>query len=367
MTLLSTCATSNPLNSLRSRTETFDNPAVWQDYPDLDVFRVRDIPYYSSSTFAFSTGAPVLKSFDLYRESTDTFHWIGCIAGGSSYVWTASGTNAAANNGEVRDWSWFSREILPRCYYDNGLPIDDDGTMYIAYGSATVNVAQLNAVSTAEVKNQAVYTSSDVTKPADDEYVLKVDNVRGSDERQILGDVVSTKDVQWYYMAFLDAYPGGRIPVVTPPTWTEDGWPQVMETVPSKTGLDSFEGPTLSYECEWSHNPDGSVWSFVSDMRLRTATVTNDLFTAHNTLTRRILGPKSAGTFRVDISGLKDGDRAGAVLFRVVAAYIGNHRSGNSSSLFMVEKLDLGTNWVTNLAGTVAAAVLTLGANATKI
>jgi beta-xylosidase len=463
------------MSTLETRATTFNNPVIWQDYPDLDVFRVGDVFYYSSSTFAFSPGAPVLKSYDLvnwapvshsvprlnfgsaynlnsatdrayvkgiwastlrYRQSTDTFYWIGCISGGPSYVWAASGTNAAKNNGEVTNWNWTSRGTLPRCYYDNGLLIDDDDTMYVAYGSTTINIAQLNKDGTAEVKNQAVYTSPDnvyiegsrlykingtyyiwVTKPAgtfarlagtintlthrlaDDEYVLKSKNIWGPYERQILvdsiagplsnagnahqGGYVNTKDGKDYYMAFLDSYPGGRIPVLAPLTWS-NGWPQVTKvnnqwgktypmpvqtskTVPSTLGLDSFAGPKLSPEWEWNHNPDESAYSFNGGLQLRAATVTNDLFTARNTLTRRIPGPKSAGTFRIDVSGLKDGDRAGAVLFRDVAAYIGVHKSGSSSSLVMVNNLNLDSNWKTVSTGTVAATGPTLAANVKEV
>jgi beta-xylosidase len=463
------------MSTLETRATTFNNPVIWQDYPDLDVFRVGDVFYYSSSTFAFSPGAPVLKSYDLvnwapvshsvprlnfgsaynlnsatdrayvkgiwastlrYRQSTDTFYWIGCISGGPSYVWAASGTNAAKNNGEVTNWNWTSRGTLPRCYYDNGLLIDDDDTMYVAYGSTTINIAQLNKDGTAEVKNQAVYTSPDnvyiegsrlykingtyyiwVTKPAgtfarlagtintlthrlaDDEYVLKSKNIWGPYERQILvdsiagplsnagnahqGGYVNIKDGKDYYMAFLDSYPGGRIPVLAPLTWS-NGWPQVTKvnnqwgktypmpvqtskTVPSTLGLDSFAGPKLSPEWEWNHNPDESAYSFNGGLQLRAATVTNDLFTARNTLTRRIPGPKSAGTFRIDVSGLKDGDRAGAVLFRDVAAYIGVHKSGSSSSLVMVNNLNLDSNWKTVSTGTVAATGPTLAANVKEV
>src|SRR5438270_296136 len=114
-------AFSSPLDgkhTLTSRAETFNNPVLWEDYPDLDVFRIGDVFYYSSSTFAFSPGAPVLKSYDLvnwtpvthsvptlnfgskynldsasnrayvkgiwasslrYRKSNDKFYWIGCV------------------------------------------------------------------------------------------------------------------------------------------------------------------------------------------------------------------------------------------------------------------------------------------------
>jgi len=458
--LLIVSVLGNPLKLEKSAAAatTFNNPVLWQDYPDLDVFRVGDVFYYSSSSFAFSPGAPVLKSYDLvnwapathsvprlnfgseydlpsatsrayvkgiwastlrYRQSTDTFYWLGCISGGRTYVWTASGTKAGANNGEVTSWNWTSKGSLPRCYYDNGLLIDDDDTMYVVYGGTTIRVAQLNADVTAEVRDQAVYTSPDnlyiegsrmykingtyyifVTKPANAEYVLKSKNIWGPYERRSLvdsisgpipnagfahqGGIVSTKSGQWYYVAFMDSYPGGRIPVVAPLSWTQDGWPEVVRVnnawgktypmpvqttkpVPTSGGLDTFQGTSLSNEWEWNHNPDNSAWSLNNGLELRSASVTNDLFSARNTLTRRIPGPKSAGTFRIDISGLKDGDRAGAVLFRDVAAYIGVHKSGSTSSLVMVDKLNLGTNWVTTSTGTVSASGPTLAGTTKEI
>tara|TARA_R110002003_G_scaffold1193_1_gene22737 strand:+ start:9653 stop:11272 length:1620 start_codon:yes stop_codon:yes gene_type:complete len=444
---------------LEPRADTFSNPVLWQDYPDLDVFRVGDVYYYSSSTFAFSPGAPVLKSYDLanwtpvshsiptlnfgsqydlngqrayvqgvwastlrYRQSTDTFYWMGCISGGQTYVWTASGTNAGANNGEVSNWDWKSRGTLPRCYYDNGLLIDDDDTMYMVYGKTQIMVAQLNKDGTSEVKTQQVYESPDqiyiegsrmykingtyyifVTKPADDEYVLKSSNIWGPYERRVLvdsiagplsnagnahqGGIVDTKDGKWYYVAFLDAYPGGRIPVVAPLTWTADGWPDVVrvnnewgksypmpvktsKTVPPPTGLDSFKGSSLSHEWEWNHNPDTSKWSLLGGsggLRLSTATITNDLFSARNTLTHRILGPKSSGTFRLDISKMADGDRAGAVLFRDVAAYIGIHKEGANAKLVMVNKLNMNSDWSTNSTGSVAATGPAIAASSTDL
>jgi beta-xylosidase len=445
---------------LEPRATTFNNPLLWQDHPDLDVFRVGDVFYYSSSTFAFSPGAPVLKSYDLvnwtpvshsvpvltfadkynlpsssnrayvkgiwastlrYRKSTDTFYWLGCIEG-KTYVWGASGTKADANNGEVSNWNWTSRGTIPTCYYDAGLLIDDDDTMYVAYGNPKINVAQLNKDGTAEVKKQQVYASPDgttiegsrmykikgsyyifVTKPASAEWVLKSSSPWGPYERKVLvdgiqgplssagnahqGGVVETKDGKWYYVAFLDAYPGGRIPVAAPLTFDSSGWPtvekvnnqwgksypmpvQTSKTVPPPTGLDSFTGTALSHEWEFNHNPDTSKWSLVGGsggVRLRTATVTNDLFTARNTLTHRILGPKSSGTFRIDISKMADGDRAGAVLFRDVAAYIGIHKEGSAAKLVMVNNLNLNTDWTTKSTGSVAATGPSIAASTTDL
>jgi beta-xylosidase len=441
--LIASLLASTTASPLEPRADTFNNPVLWEDYPDLDVFRLGDVYYYSSSTFAFSPGAPVLKSYDLvnwtpvthsvptlnfgsaydltnsrayvkgiwastlrYRKSSDTFLWIGCVQPGPSYVWGASGTNALANNGEVTNWNWTSRGTLPRCYYDSGLFIDDDDTMYIAYGNTQISVAQLNKDGTAEVKNQAVYKSPGgeaiegsrmyringmyyiwITKPADDQWVLRSSSPWGPYERKVVidsiagplsnagnahqGSMVETKDGKWYYVAFLDSFPGGRIPVVAPLTFV-NGWPEVVrvnnewgksypipvktsKTVPPPTGLDAFSGTSLSHEWEWNHNPDTSKFSLSSGLKLRTATVTNDLFAARNTLTHRILGPKSSGTFRLDISKMADGDRAGAVLFRDVAAYIGIHKTGSTVNIVMVNNLNLNTDWTTKSTGTVAA------------
>ncbi|USP77677.1 glycoside hydrolase family 43 protein [Curvularia clavata] len=448
--------------ALTSRAGTFNNPILWEDYPDLDVIRIGDVYYYSSSTFAFSPGAPILKSYDLvnwtpvshsvpklnfadiynmpnpssrayvkgiwasslrYRKSSDKFIWMGCVQStGQTYIWTAPGQNAAANNGEVSSWNWSAAGTIPKCYYDNGIFIDDDDTMYVVYGNPAIRVAQLNKDGTAEVKNQEVYKDPSgitlegsrmykingwyyifSTKPATDEWVLKSKSPFGPYEAKILvssingplsnagrahqGGVVDTKDGKWYYMAFLDSYPGGRIPVLAPLTFTSDGWPQVVKvnnawgqsypspvttskTVPPLTGTDSFTGSSLGPAWEWNHNPDTSKFSLVGGaggLKLSTATVTNDLYGARNTLTHRILGPKSSGTFRLDISSMSSGDRAGAVLFRDTAAYIGIHKSGSTASLVMVNNLALNTDWSTKSTGSVAATGPSIPAGTTDL
>ena len=185
----------------------------------------------------------------------------------------------------------------------------------------------------------------------------------------------------------MDSYPGGRIPVAAPLSWTSDGWPQLVKdgsawgktypipvqtskSVPSPVGTDNFAGNSLSHEWEWNHNPDNTKWKLLEGtggLLLQTATVTNDLFTARNTLTHRIIGPKSSGTFKIDISGMKDGDRAGAALFRDIAAYIGVYKDSNSAKIVMVNNLSLDSKWVTNSTGTVAASGPTLATETTVI
>ncbi|KAG7290136.1 hypothetical protein NEMBOFW57_000133 [Staphylotrichum longicolle] len=445
-------------DALGPRATTFTNPVLWEDYPDLDVFRVGSTFYYSSSTFAYSPGAPVLKSYDLvnwtpvthsvptldfgsqydlpkgtpggyvkgiwastlrYRASNDKFYWYGCIASGQTYIWTStSNTSAARHAGDVPSstWSWESHPPIPACYYDAGLLIDDDDaddTMYIAHGNPTISIAQLSPDGLREVRKQAVYTPPSgttlegarlykargtyyilVTRPADAEYVLKSTSgsVWGPYASRVLvsrvgGPLASAGFAhqggmgKWYYVAFMDAYPGGRIPVVAPLRWTADGWPEVVTDaqgrwgagyeVPVQTGgkvvdavggwdLDEFRGNGLSHHWEWNHNPEGGKWALLGGQEgglvLKTASVTGDLFAARNTLTRRTAGPKSRGTFRLDVSKMKDGDRAGAVLFRDRAAYIGVWKQGAEAKIVFVNGLSLteGT-WTTASTGTVAA------------
>ncbi|EDU39446.1 glycosyl hydrolase family 43 protein [Pyrenophora tritici-repentis] len=462
--LIPNMALGSPLDgkhTLTSRAGTFNNPVLWEDYPDLDVFRIGDVFYYSSSTFAYSPGAPVLKSYDLvnwtpvthsvptlnfgakynldsaadrsyvkgiwasslrYRKSNDKFYWMGCVQStGQTYIWTSAGSNAAANNGEVSTWNWQSAGSIPKCYYDNGIFIDDDDTMYVVYGNTQISVAQLNAAGTAEVKSQSVYKDPNgvvlegsrlykikgmyyifCTRPANAEYVLKSKSPWGPYTAQILldnisgplssagvshqGGVVDTKDGNWYYVAFMDSYPGGRIPVVAPLTWTSDGWPQLVKvngawgksypmpvttskTVPPPTGIDKFTGSSLSAAWEWNHNPDNTKWSMASGggVNLQTTTVTQDIYQARNTLTHRILGPKSSGTFRIDISKMKSGDRAGAVLFRDTAAYIGIHKDSSATNLVMVNGIAMNSDWSTKSTGSVAATGPSIPASTTDL
>ncbi|KAK1754042.1 Arabinanase/levansucrase/invertase [Echria macrotheca] len=434
---------------------TFTNPVLWQDYPDVDVFRVNSTYYYSSSTFAYSPGAPVLTSPDLvnwtpvthsvptlnfgprynlngsgsayvkgiwastlrYRASTDSFIWMGCVESSKTYIWSSP---APRNTSDSNSWKWTSQGTNPACYYDCGLLIDDDDTLYISYGNPRISVAQLSRDGTRQVKTQTVYDPGSgttfegsrlykingtyyifATRPADAEYVLKsttnspfgpytakplVNRISGplsSAGFSHQGGVVDTPDGRWYYVAFMDSYPGGRIPVVAPLKWTSDGWPEVVTDSkgawareyplpvpnpsiaagPGPEGTDLFPGPALGPQWEWNHNPDNSKWKANSGLTLQTADVTTDLFAARNTLTQRILGPKSAGTFRIDASKMRDGDRAGAVLFRDRSAYIGLWKDGSSAKIVLVNNLTLAqSSWTTSSKGSVAATGPTLTA-----
>ena len=275
------------------RTE-FQNPVLWEDLADGDIFRVGDAYYYSASNMHYSPGAPILRSYDLvhwdyvghaipvldfspaydlnggrayikgswasflgYRKSNQTFYWGGCIDFSKTHIYTAP----------AAEGPWTKHAVIDNCYYDAGLLVDDDDTMYVAYGNTTLSVAQLSPDGTQQVKTEVVFhTPKEIgtlegsrfykvngnyyifnTRPANAEYVLK--STHGPfgpyEIRPLLkdakspvagagvphqGGIVETQKGNWYYMAFIDAYPGGRVPVLAPMTWGEDGWPTLQMT-----------------------------------------------------------------------------------------------------------------------------------------
>ncbi|KOX28127.1 glycoside hydrolase [Saccharothrix sp. NRRL B-16348] len=413
----------------------YTNPVVWQDFADVEVIRVGDTYYMTASTMHYSPGAPVLRSYDLvnwefaghsvpsldfgtkydlsngqrayvngiwastlqYRPSNSTYYWAGCIDFNDTYIYTATSVGS----------QWTRHAQIDNCYYDAGMLIDDNDTMYVAYGNGTISVAQLSADGRTQVRAQQVFqTPSNIgtlegarfykrngsyyiwlTRPANGQYVLKASNPFGPYTlRQVLldlpgpisgggvphqGSLVQTQNGDWHYMSFVDAYPGGRVPALAPITWTADGWP-TLQTVNGRwgvnypsplpprpvkplTGTDTFTGTTLGPQWEWNHDPDTTKYSVNNGLKLQTATVTNDLYAARNTLTHRIQGPTSTATIELDYSTMRDGDRSGLAMLRQSSAWIGVRRDNGQTRVSMTNGLAMDSSWRTTNTGSEAA------------
>ncbi|THU85057.1 Arabinanase/levansucrase/invertase [Dendrothele bispora CBS 962.96] len=428
-------------NITARQSNTFSTPVIWEDLADLDIIRVGTDYYYSASTMHYSPGAPILHSVDLshwvfighsvptlsfgsndynlagshayvrgiwastlkHRPSNGEFIWLGCVDFSKTYVY-----NSPAITGP-----WSQVSVINNCYYDAGMLIDDDDAIYVAYGNTQISVAKLSADGKSQVSTQQVYSSTVgtiegsrfykkngvyyilVTGPPSKEYVLKSTSgpfgpytirslvldlpspIDGGSPHQ--GGLIDTPSGDWFYMAFVDAYPGGRMPTIAPVTWSSDGWPSVqlvnggwgtsyVSPLPSQPlgtlqGTDTFT--SLGPSWEWNHNPDTTAFQINNGLVLRTATVTNDLYAARNTLTHRILGPKSSGTILLDVTNMADGDQAGLAMFRDMSAWIGVKRSGSTKQIVMVNGLTMsGPNttpsWQTTSTGqTIATASFT--------
>ncbi|MEV6878745.1 family 43 glycosylhydrolase [Amycolatopsis sp. NPDC051128] len=443
-TPVTTPTTSTPTTTTTpNQPATFTNPVLWQDFADVDIIRVGDAYYYSASTMHYSPGAPILRSYDLvnwefaghsvpkldfgakydlnggrgyvrgiwasflnHRASNDTYYWGGCVDFAKTHIYTATAV----------DGQWTKHATIDKCYYDAGMLVDDNDTMYVAYGNTSISVAQLSADGKSEVRSQQVFqTPSNIgtlegsrfykrngsyyiflTRPANGQYILKASNPFGPYTlQQVLldlpgpiqgggvphqGGLVQTQNGDWYYMSFVDAYPGGRVPALAPVTWTADGWPRLQTVngrwgvtypkpnlpppprqVEPMTGTDTFQGTTLRPHWEWNHNPDTTKFSVGNGLKLSTATVTNDLYAARNTLTRRIQGPTSTATATLDLTAMRDGDRTGLAMLRDSSAWIGVKRDGGRNRVVMVNGLTMDSNWNTTGTGTETASAALSG------
>ncbi|KAK4038107.1 hydrolase-like protein [Parachaetomium inaequale] len=406
--------------------ETFKNPILYEDFPDNDVSVGPDGAYYfSASNFHYSPGAPILRSYDLvdwefvghsiprlnfgdgydlpasgerayragtwastlrHRKSNGLWYWIGCTNFWITWVFTAPSpegpwTQAANFGGGV-------------CFYDNGLLIDDDDTMYVVYtydGGKQVNVTQLAPDGLSTVRTEKVLVPGQVgtdsvegnrmykinglyyilnDHPGSTAYVWKSTSPWGPYEGKPLADnvpgplpgggaphqgsLIPTPNGDWYFMSFTWAYPSGRLPVLAPIKWQPDGFPVLVTNTTTGAWGTSYPLPlppkplnytwsgthypfttlaSLPPSFEWNHNPDTSKFSLTpgSDtggLTLSTATVTDDLYAARNTLTHRVHGEFPRATLELDFAGMADGDRAGLAVFRDRSAYIGIHRTG---------------------------------------
>jgi beta-xylosidase len=68
----------------------------------------------------------------------------------TTYIYTASSVTGP----------WSIAATLNTCFYDAGLLVDDDGTMYVAYGNTKLNVAQLSSDGKSIVKTQQIYDAT---------------------------------------------------------------------------------------------------------------------------------------------------------------------------------------------------------------
>ena len=102
---------------------------------------------------------------------------------------------------------------------------------------------------------------------------------------------------------------------------------------------ESFNGKTLGRVWQWNHNPDDKMWS-VKGGRLRIqAQPAEQLMWARNTLTQRVIGPKSVATVELYVKGMKDGDVCGLGNINVPCSWIGVVKDGNSLVLRCFEQL----------------------------
>ena len=403
--------------------EKIQNPMLWADVPDPDVIRVGDTYYLVSTTMHLMPGAPIMTSKDLknwetvgyiFDRLTDSPKYDllnGTVYGRGQWATSLKYHNgkfyallAPNERGAMGDTYIFSAEkaegpwtIVSRMrhFHDCSLFFDDDGRVYVIYGTGEMMELKPDLSDVIEGTHQQLFQreedekgileGSRMIKHNGKYYLLMIshvyapgkhrrevcyraDNIRGPYEKQVIlesefggfsyeaqGTIVDTPDGDWMGIIFQDRGGVGRVLTVMPCRWV-NGWPmlgdengKVPETVrPLVNGQpataivksDDFSSDKLGLHWQWNHNPIDEAWSLKERpgfLRLKTNRVVSNLYLAPNTLTQRMEGPTCSGTIAIDISKMKDGDCAGLAAFNSDTGALVIKKKGKNLVLEMME------------------------------
>lgn len=395
------------------------NPLIWADVPDVSVCRVGDTYYMASTTMHMNPGVPIMASKDLVRWRTINYahqalansdalslengksaygkgSWASSIRykDGTWYVLTPSYTTGKTHIFKTKDIEkgpW-QTATLP-FYHDPSLLLDDDGRVYVVYGSGNISIIELSAdamsvkpgatsrtllTKPASIAGSSFYVECEGTqvyKKNGYYYVFLISwpagkcrsvlcyrskSLTGNFEGKVVlqdngvaqGGIFDTPDGQWYGMFFRDNGSVGRIPYLVPATWSQD-WPVFGSNgkVPATLNMpaaqeegygmvtsDEFEENTLPLEWQWNHNPSAKDWQLTNGVfRLTNNRTDANVVSTKSTLTQRSFGPNCSGYTKLNTKGMKDGDYAGLVALQELYGFAGVKMNGNSKSIVMVD------------------------------
>ena len=304
---------------------------------------------------------------------------------GDNYIFTAEKAEGP--------WTILSRM---RHFHDCSLFFDDDDRVYVVYGTGEMMELKTDLSDVIEGTHQQIFQreedekgileGSRVIKHNGKYYLLMIshvyepgrhrrevcyraDDIHGPWEKQVIlesefggfsyeaqGTIVATQDGDWYGIIFQDRGGVGRVLTVMPCRWI-NGWPMLgdengkvpNEVRPLKSGepetsivkADDFSDTKLGLHWQWNHNPIDKAWSLSERpgfLRLKTNRIVQNLYLAPNTLTQRMEGPQCCGAIEMDLSKMKDGDRAGLAAFNSDTGALTIKKNGKKLVLEMSEQ-----------------------------
>ena len=304
---------------------------------------------------------------------------------GDTYIFTAEKAEGP--------WTILSRM---RHFHDCSLFFDDDDRVYVVYGTGEMMELKADLSDVIEGTHQQIFQreedekgileGSRVIKHNGKYYLLMIshvyepgrhrrevcyraDDIHGPWEKQVIlesefggfsyeaqGTIVDTQDGDWYGIIFQDRGGVGRVLTVMPCRWI-NGWPMLgdengkvpNEVRPLKSGepetsivkADDFSDTKLGLHWQWNHNPIDKAWSLSERpgfLRLKTNRIVQNLYLAPNTLTQRMEGPQCCGAIEMDLSKMKDGDRAGLAAFNSDTGALTIKKNGKKRVLEMSEQ-----------------------------
>ena len=304
---------------------------------------------------------------------------------GDTYIFTAEKAEGP--------WTILSRM---RHFHDCSLFFDDDDRVYVIYGTGEMMELKADLSDVIEGTHQQIFQreedekglleGSRVIKHNGKYYLLMIshtyapgrhrrevcyraDDIHGPWEKQVIlesefggfsyeaqGTIVDTQDGDWYGIIFQDRGGVGRVLTVMPCRWI-NGWPMLgdengkvpNEVRPLKSGepeativkADDFSDSKLGLHWQWNHNPIDKAWSLSERpgfLRLKTNRIVQNIYLAPNTLTQRMEGPLCSGAIEMDLSKMKDGDRAGFAAFNSDTGALTIKKNGKKLVLEMSEQ-----------------------------
>ena len=304
---------------------------------------------------------------------------------GDTYIFTAEKAEGP--------WTILSRM---RHFHDCSLFFDDDDRVYVIYGTGEMMELKADLSDVIEGTHQQIFQreedekglleGSRVIKHNGKYYLLMIshtyapgrhrrevcyraDDIHGPWEKQVIlesefggfsyeaqGTIVDTQDGDWYGIILQDRGGVGRVLTVMPCRWI-NGWPMLgdengkvpNEVRPLKSGepeativkADDFSDSKLGLHWQWNHNPIDKAWSLSERpgfLRLKTNRIVQNIYLAPNTLTQRMEGPLCSGAIEMDLSKMKDGDRAGFAAFNSDTGALTIKKNGKKLVLEMSEQ-----------------------------
>lgn len=263
---------------------TYINPVINGDFPDIDLIRVDDTYYMASTTMFYFPGATILKSKDLVNweycanplqqvDDNNAYNLLGANHY-SQGQWAASlnyskgkyylyficyGREGVDNTQNILltttdpEDKWTMTKMNDH-YYDSGWLFDDDGDgyIYVACGIGDIyvnkldrNLKKLESVKVLSLGNGLegshmyhigdyyyIYATYGGTEGSQTIFRSKSpmgpyeehDGRVFANQHIHQGALIETQTGEWWTMLFKDAGAIGRVPYLEPVKW-EDGWP----------------------------------------------------------------------------------------------------------------------------------------------
>ena len=170
------------------------------------------------------------------------------------------------------------------------------------------------------------------------------------------GALVDTTAGEWWFLHFQDAEAYGRVVHLQPVAWRDD-WPVIGDDVdgdgtgePRRTSRkpalpasriavpptsDTFAAGRLGLQWQWQANPREGWITFPPSggASLSAVPSPSNLWNAPNLLLQKFPAPAFSVSATLDISGLRDGERAGLIVFGADYAWVGVQKRGEVTEI----------------------------------